>query len=223
MTKIIHRGVGSVRLRVTFTGPGGHSWTDWGTPNPLHHLSRAASAIASLPLPEDPKTTLTVARMGGGKSINSIPEEAWADLDLRSEDAGVLARLEVEVTRICQARSGTALPGETDGARGLRITIQDLGRRPAGETDPGGPLVQAAVQATEFLGTKPELVSSSTDSNVPMALGIPSITLGAGGESGGVHTSEEWYRNVRGPEGILRALLTILLARPGRGQGATTE
>jgi acetylornithine deacetylase/succinyl-diaminopimelate desuccinylase-like protein len=213
LTKIIHRGVGSVRLRVTAEGPGGHSWTDWGTPNPIHALARIVAACSGLVLPDHPKTTATAARWCGGTSINAIPQEAWVEVDLRSEDPGALESLERDFRRICQSE----LPGVTDSPaerHRVRLAIRDLGRRPAGTTDPAGTLVQAALLSTAAVGEEGELISSSTDANVPMALGIPAVTLGAGGEAGGIHTSDEWYRNVKGPEGILRALLTLVLAQP---------
>jgi len=209
--RIITRGVGSTRLRIELRGPGGHSWTDWGLPNPIHTLGRIVTRLEDLALPSGPKTTATVARWGGGKSVNSIPQEAWLEVDLRSEGMEELERLEGALLRLCESevlRMGDR-PG--DPGKALQLVVQDLGRRPAGFAPEDGSLVRAAVQATGTLGFDPQVVAASTDANVPMSLGIPAITLGAGGQAGGIHTLDEWYSNWKGPEGILRALLTLAL------------
>lgn len=212
LDRIIHRGVGSTRFRVTLTGQGGHSWTDFGRPNPIHALGRIVSSAQGLALPEQPKTTLTVARWGGGTSINSIPQEAWAEFDLRSESGEALRRVEEDLRRLwAEEARGGGRPVAPD--RGLSLQTEEIGRRPAGATDPSAPLVRAAQEATRLLNEEPRLISSSTDSNVPMALGIPAITMGAGGVGGGIHTKGEWYEDRKGTEGILRALLTLLLLR----------
>jgi acetylornithine deacetylase/succinyl-diaminopimelate desuccinylase-like protein len=210
MDRIIHRGVGSTRLRLSLRGPGGHSWTDFGRPNPIHHLGRMVSRAGSLPLPPKPRSSLTVARWGGGTSINSIPQEAWVEVDLRSEGAAELKSLEEDLHRVCAEELENASEAP-EGSGRLQLEVQEIGRRPAGYTDLSEPIVRAAVEATRLLGEKPRLVASSTDANLPMSLGIPAITMGAGGSGGGIHTLEEWYDNQKGPEGILRALLTVLL------------
>ena len=212
LDRIIARGVGSTRLRVTVRGPGGHSWTDWGLPNPIHALGRIVASLEELPLPSAPRTTATVARWGGGRSINSIPQEAWVEVDLRSEGSGALERLAEAFSRRCEVEVTRTRSPEGEAAALLEMEITELGRRPAGTTPPESPLVRAAIQATRACGVEPQLASSSTDANVPMALGIPAITLGAGGKAGGIHTLDEWYSNSKGPEGILRALYTLLLS-----------
>jgi len=212
LDRIISKGVGSTRLRVVLRGPGGHSWTDWGLPNPIHALGRIVAAVEDRPLPPPPKTTATVARWGGGRSINAIPQEAWVELDLRSEEGAVLEELERKILRLCSQEA--ALPregGEEDVRPALALEITELGRRPPGETSPDSVLVRAAVRATRLLDVEPSLSASSTDANLPMSLDIPAVTLGAGGKAGGIHTLDEWYENWRGPEGILRALLTLAL------------
>jgi acetylornithine deacetylase/succinyl-diaminopimelate desuccinylase-like protein len=208
--RIIHRGVGSVRLRITLEGSGGHSWMDFGLANPIHVLGRVVARAGSIPLPEDPRTSLTVARWGGGTSINAIPQAAWIEVDLRSEGPRQLEKLEESLRNIC-AEEPEVCDDSSSRREGLALRIQDLGRRPAGATDPSHPLVQAAVEASRSLGQEPTLLASSTDANLPMSLGIPAITLGAGGRGGRIHTEEEWFENENGPEGILRAVLTVLL------------
>ena len=211
LDRIILRGVGSTRLRIGLEGPGGHSWMDWGLPNPIHALGEVVGDLETLPLPSLPRTTATVARWGGGKSINAIPEEAWIEVDLRSEGPEELKRLEEALLLRCNAVLSRAVSKRTAGKVELRMVVSEIGRRPAGSTQEDSALVQAAVRATEALGVTPKTISSSTDANVPMALGIPAITLGAGGRAGGIHTLGEWYSNEQGPEGILRALLTVAL------------
>ena len=211
MDRIITRGVGSIRLRIDLRGPGGHSWTDWGLPNPIHTLGRIVTGLEDLPLPSTPRTTATVARWGGGKSINAIPQQAWVEVDLRSEGKEELERLEAALLRRCESEVlRTGVQGG-DPAKALELDVQDLGRRPAGVTPEEAPLVRAAARATRALGIDPQSVAASTDANVPMSLGIPAVTLGAGGQAGGIHTLDEWYSNWKGPEGILRALLTLTL------------
>lgn len=220
LRRIVHRGVGSRRLRVTLRGPGGHSWSDWGAANPAHALGTAIAALADLPLSESPVATLTVARMGGGTSINAIPDRAWLEVDLRSESASELDRIDAE----SRARIDHATAAENErrraGTTALTTTIEVIGNRPAGETPANHALVAAAQRATRSVGARPELVASSTDANIPMSLGIPAVTLGAGGRSGGVHTPAEWYDNKGGALGIERALLLLAEVagiREGRG------
>lgn len=211
LDRIINRGVGSTRLRIQLRGPGGHSWTDWGLPNPIHLLGRVIAGIEELPLPAEPRTTATVARWGGGRSINAIPQEAWAEVDLRSEGENELLQLEEAFLARCRGVvEGRNLAVDASAEGGITLEVIELGRRPAGRTDERSPLVRAAIQATRAVDAVPRLTSSSTDANVPMALGIPAITLGAGGRAGGIHTLGEWYSNEGGSEGILRGLLTLL-------------
>jgi acetylornithine deacetylase/succinyl-diaminopimelate desuccinylase-like protein len=204
LDRIVTTGVGSRRLRLTVRGPGGHSWTDFGAPNPVHILAAIVARTRTISLPSDPRTTLTFARCGGGTSINALPREAWAEVDLRSEKEEEVEEVERGVLEV--ARDEVRRNGER-----VELDVAELGHRPAGGTAPSSRLIRAADEATRLLGVEPVLVSSSTDANVPMALGVPAITMGAGGEAGGIHTTDEWYRNRNGPAGILRAALTLLL------------
>jgi acetylornithine deacetylase/succinyl-diaminopimelate desuccinylase-like protein len=212
LRRIVHRAIGSRRLRVEVQGPGGHSWADRGAPNPIVALGAAAAEIAALALPEPTRSALTVARIGGGTSINAIPDGAWMELDMRSEAPGVLPRMEESVRRVLDRVVGEENGRRRQGTEPLAFRISVIGDRPSGETQPREPLVQAASAITYGLGQKPELVGSSTDANVPMALGIPSIAIGVGGDSGGIHTTDEWYSNEGGALGVERALLIILAA-----------
>jgi tripeptide aminopeptidase len=208
LDRIVTRGVGSRRFRVTARGTGGHSWQDWGIGNPIHALADAVRQLASSALPADPRTTLTVARWGGGTSINAIPQTAWVEVDARSTSEEELERLEGAV----RAAAARAVADESAHSSGppLAVELERVGRRAAGATDPGHPLVRAAVAATVEMGATPLLEASSTDANAAMAEGIPAVTVGGGGEAGLAHTTEEWYRNVQGPEGVLRALWTVV-------------
>lgn len=208
--RIIHCGVGSLRYRAILRGPGGHSWADYGTPNPLHVLAAAVDGLLRISRPTTPRTTLSVGRWGGGTSINAIPTEGWVEFEVRSEDEAELARMDLEVRRVLDR-----VIRPSDAPHPLRLEVEGLGDRPAGRTPADHPLVEAALAATRALGHDATLDASSTDANLPMSLGLPAITVGAGGHAGQVHTPDEWYRNVEGPDGIARALLTLLLIDRG--------
>jgi len=212
LRRIVHRAIGSRRLRVELSGPGGHSWADRGAASPVLALAAAVARIAALPLPEPGRTALTVARIGGGTSINAIPDGAWMELDLRSDAPGVLSRLEESVRALLAPALDAENARRREGTEPLAARVTAIGDRPSGETPARDPLVQSAQAITFALGQKPELVGSSTDANVPMALGIPSIAIGVGGDSGGIHTTDEWYSNENGALGVERALLIILAA-----------
>jgi tripeptide aminopeptidase len=227
---IVHRGVGSWRIRLEITGPGGHSWSDWGRANPIDALARALASLHELALPGG--STLSVGRVAGGESINAIPRSAWAELEIRSENQEVLTELQSRALASARVAVERVNGERTPGSVPLTLQEHVIGARPAGSTSGDAPLVRAAVAATHALGDVPIPTLSSTDANVPMAAGIPAVTLGAGGEAGNAHTVDEWYLNVRGPQGILRVALTLMLLErlpfpteaEGRSQSpATTE
>ncbi len=207
LDRVIHRALGSKRYHVTFRGPGGHSWAAFGVANPANAVGRAAALLADLSPQQTPRTTCAVVRLGGGTGLNSIPQEAWLDLDLRSEDPRALAQLDVTVRAALERAADDENRRRTVGSPALRVEVQLLGDRPSGMTPRAHPLVQAAVAANRVLGRDAELASASTDANVPIALGIPAIALGAGGKAGDAHLATEWYENVEGALGIVRALL----------------
>ncbi len=206
LRRITHRALGSRRLRITLRGPGGHSWTDWGRVNPANALGEFVHDVVRLALPESPRTTLTVARLGGGHSINAVPTECWVELDVRSEAQELLERVDSEIKaalRSCLAAEAGRGEGE------LSFELEVIGQRPAGHLPTSHPLVQAAERATRALGEEPKYTVSSTDANVPMALGVPAIAIGGGGRSGETHTENEWFENSDGAAGPLR-LLSLL-------------
>jgi acetylornithine deacetylase/succinyl-diaminopimelate desuccinylase-like protein len=208
--RVIASGVGSRRSRVTVRGPGGHSWVDWGRVNPIQILAAALAEVERLPLPAG--STFNVGRVGGGTSVNAIPTEAWAEVEVRSEHEEDLVeldkRLRVVFRDVVRHRNGEAARRRPEEAA---LEVEQIGRRPAGHTDPDSQLVRAAMASTRAVAGHAELATSSTDANYPMHVGIPAITLGAGGEAGMAHTPDEWYRNVGGPDGTLRAYLTLLV------------
>ncbi|MEP6730797.1 MAG: M20/M25/M40 family metallo-hydrolase [bacterium] len=219
--RIVTRALGARRFRVTFRGTGGHSWAAFGVANPVHAAGAAAAKLASLPLPRVPRTALSVCRIGGGISINTIPDEAWLEVDLRSSSHDTLERCSADLQLVVRAAAREENARRTSGTRPLTWSVETIGDRPCGEIDVGHPLVVAAVQATTAIGRTPELAIASTDANVPISLGVPAIAIGAGGRGGGVHTSAEWYDNTDGTLGVARAL-TVLVAAAGLSQTLST-
>ena len=209
--RIVHRALGARRMRVTFHGVGGHSWAAFGVPNPVHAAGAAVARLAALPLPRTPRTTLSVCRIGGGISVNAIPEDAWFEIDLRSSSGEVLERTAAEIELVLRAAVREENLRRAPGTSPLGFAVTTIGDRPCGELPKEHPLVRAAIDATYAINRTPELVTASTDANVPISLGVPAIAIGAGGRGGGVHTPAEWYDNTDGALGVARAL-TVLVA-----------
>ena len=206
--------VGSHRYRVTYRGPGGHSFGAFGLASPIHALGRLIEAVARFNVPQDPKTTFTVGRIGGGTSVNSIASSAWLEVDLRSIGIVALDDLDAWFRRAV----GASLDAENrrwgSGGR-LQVDIKEVGRRPAGQTLPDHPLVQAAVAVTEALGLPVRLSAGSTDANIPMSLGIPAITVDGGGSGVGAHSEAETFDSTDSALGTQRAvLLAVGLTEP---------
>jgi tripeptide aminopeptidase len=221
---VVTQALGSRRFLVTVRGPGGHSWTDAGVPNPIVVLSRAIAALSEVTLPASPRTTLNVGTMEGGSSVNSIPEFAAARFDLRSLEAEQLVRLEVELHRAVEDAvllanaSGRPTPHKGTGSSGnsvssigpLHFLIERIGDRPAGRLADNSPLLEALHAADRHLGIRTEQRVASTDANIPLSLGIPALSIGAGGDGGGIHTRGEWY-DASGRELALKRILLLLL------------
>ena len=208
--RIVHRALGARRFRITYRGAGGHSWASFGVPNPVHAAGGAAARLAALPLPRHPRTTLSVCRIGGGISVNAIPEEAWLEVDLRSSSAEVLAGCAADIRAAVHTAAREESSRRAPGTEPLTYDIAIIGDRPCGVTSEGHPLVQMASAITRLSVRAPELVTASTDANVPISLGIPAIAIGAGGRGGGVHTPAEWYDNTDGALGLERALAILV-------------
>jgi acetylornithine deacetylase/succinyl-diaminopimelate desuccinylase-like protein len=206
---ITHIAVGSLRYRVTFKGPGGHSYGAFGIANPVHALGRAISRIAELQVPREPRTTFSVGRVGGGTSVNTISSDAWMEVDMRSADPAALAALDAGFQKALDA----ALADENArwGNAG-RLTMEKtvVGNRPPGRIDADAPIVLAALSVTRALGLQPRLDEGSTDANTPIALGIPAITIDAGGSATGTHTIAETFDTTNSWQGTARALLLAI-------------
>jgi tripeptide aminopeptidase len=204
---VVTQGLGSRRYLVTVKGPGGHSWTDAGTPNPIVVLSRAIAVMNEVALPASPRTTLNVGTIEGGSSVNSIPEFATARFDFRSLEAEQLVRLEVELHR---AVEDAVLVANERTSGPVQFLIERIGDRPAGRLDSDSPLLEALSAVDRHLGIRTEQRVASTDANIPLARGIPALSIGAGGDGGGIHTRGEWY-DARGRELALKRILLLLL------------
>jgi len=210
LDRITNRALGSRRYRVEVTGPGGHSWGDFGLPNPVHAIGRAISRLAGYPAPKEPRTTFNVGRIEGGRSVNSIPSEASMEVDLRSAAEAELQRLDAFFRRAMKDAVDEESATRRAGDPLLKLKVDLIGERPTGETPADSPLVELAMEATKLIGADPRLDQSSTDSNLPISLGVPAITLGAGGSSAFSHSLDEWY-DPRGRDlGLKRGLLVIL-------------
>ena len=205
--RIVHRALGARRYRVTYAGPGGHSWAACGVANPANAVGRAVAMIAQLPTHNAPRTTHAVVRIGGGTSLNSIPQTAWFEIDLRSEDPRALQRIDDAVHATVTAALHEENRQRVPGTAPLAMDVRRVGDRPSGLTPRSHPLVQTAVAATRAMGHEHQLACASTDANIPIALGVPAVALGAGGRAGDAHLPTEWYENDKGALGIVRALL----------------
>ena len=210
--RIVYGGVGSHRYRVTFRGPGGHSWGAFGTANPHHAMGRAIALFdqnAPSITREGEKSSYNIGRMGGGTSINSVPFESWAEIDIRSGDQAKINAIDA----ILKAAVEQALQEENAGRTyndALTVEVERVGTRPAAKGDAGAPLVQRAMAATKAFGFTPRLGISSTDANLPISKGIPAITMSRGGESYNSHSPDEAWSNVAGYLGIQIGLVTLL-------------
>jgi tripeptide aminopeptidase len=205
---ITHIAVGSLRYRVTFKGPGGHSYGAFGLSNPIHALGRAMAAIADFQVPKEPKTTFNVGRIGGGTSVNAIPFEAWMEVDMRSADPASLKAVDLKFNKAVDdaARAEDARWGKNV----LKVDKQLVGNRPAGETSPESPIVRAAISVTRALSFPVSLDEGSTDSNIAMSMGIPAITIDGGGRGTGSHALDEAFDPTDSWKGSQRALLLCI-------------
>ncbi|HJR42567.1 MAG TPA: M20/M25/M40 family metallo-hydrolase [Gemmatimonadaceae bacterium] len=210
--RIVHRALGSRRYRITYRGIGGHSWSAFGVPHPVHATAVAAAKLARIALPSEPRTTLSVGRIGGGLSVNAIPDEGWLEVDVRSTSPVNLERVERELRSAARAAEVEENDRRQRGTPPLSLSIDVIGDRPTGETPEDHPLVVSALEATRLVGRDPELTTASTDANVPISLGIPAIALGGGGRGGDAHTAAEWFENAEGRLGLARALGIIVAA-----------
>lgn len=210
---ITNVSVGSLRYRVTFKGPGGHSYGAFGLVNPIHALGRAMAAIGDFQVPAEPKTTFNVGRVGGGTSVNSISFEAWMEVDMRSADPASLQSLDAKFHK--SVDDAVAAENARWNSRALTVDKDLVGNRPAGRASATSPIVQAAASVTRALGIDVRMDEASTDANYPQSLGIPAITIDGGGRGTGAHALEETFDTTDSWKGTQRAvLLAIALAQP---------
>jgi acetylornithine deacetylase/succinyl-diaminopimelate desuccinylase-like protein len=214
----VTQALGSRRYRVTVTGPGGHSFTDAGTPNPIAALASALAAVAGTPLPFEPRTTLNLGTIQGGTSVNSIPESAQAAIDFRSTSPEQLLLLEVALHRAVEDAvehwNAQATAPRKNGRGLLAFKIDEIGDRPAAQLPANSPLLEALSAVDRHLGLRTDYRLGSTDANIPLSLGVPALSMGAGGEGGGAHTMAEWY-SARNRETGLKRVLLLALAMTG--------
>ena len=206
---ITTRALGSRRFEVTFTGPGGHSWSDYGVGNPVHALGRAVAYFSEAKVNGGPRSSLNVGLIDGGTSINSIPSMARAKVDIRSESNEKMGEL-VELLNTAVER---AQEQENHRATGGKVTarIKEIGERPAAELNEQTPVLSFVRAVDAYLGIRSRLDCSSTDANIPLSLGIPAVSIGAGGQGGGAHTMKEWYNPEGRDLGLKRVFLTLSL------------
>ncbi len=208
------RAVGSNRYRISYKGPGGHSYGAFGMPNPIHAMGRAIAKMADFTVPAEPRTTFSASVVSGGTSVNSIPYEGIVEVDMRSESAAALAELDAKFQTAIRAALREELGRWPTSKVPLTLVIDTIGIRPAGAQPDSARIVRVAVEAGKALGLPITPQASSTDSNVPIGLGIPAITLDAGGRSATAHSLTESYDD--GPNGHVGpqyvALVVAMLA-----------
>jgi acetylornithine deacetylase/succinyl-diaminopimelate desuccinylase-like protein len=207
LERITQRALGSRRYRVTVTGPGGHSWGDFGIVNPVHALGRAIARFASYAAPLSPRTSYNVGVIEGGSSVNAIPQRASMVVDVRSVSNDEIEKLEAYLHRVVEIAVREENSQRAISGTSLSFEFQQVGDRPSGETPVDSRLVRAAIECSRVLGIEPRLDCSSTDSNIPISLGIPAITIGAGGISSNCHSLTEWYEAAGRDLGLKRLLL----------------
>jgi tripeptide aminopeptidase len=206
----VNQALGSQRFEITVRGPGGHSWSDFGLPNPIVLLARALAQFSEFPVPESPRTTFNIGVIRGGTSVNSIPESASARVDLRSASKEQLSRLESRLREaVALACRDSAQPWQS-GDQKASFQIESIGNRPAAELPPNARILQVirAVDAHLAIRSAPRL--ASTDANIPLSLGKEAITIGSGGDGGGAHTLREWFDCTNRDLGLKRILLALL-------------
>jgi tripeptide aminopeptidase len=214
----VTQALGSKRFQVTIKGPGGHSFTDSGIVNPIPALGLALANLSLTSVPDDPRTTLNVGTIQGGTSVNTIPEIVTAAIDFRSTDIRELVRLEVALYRAVEdsveLTNSRAIKGMKRGGSKVRnqlsYSIETIGNRPAAELPSDSPILETLRAVDRHLGLRTDPRLGSTDANIPLALGVPAVSLGAGGDGGGAHTRAEWYSATNRELGLKRILLLTL-------------
>ncbi|MFY9530917.1 MAG: M20/M25/M40 family metallo-hydrolase [Candidatus Acidiferrales bacterium] len=207
---VTRQGLASRRIEVGISGPGGHSWSDFGAPNPITALARGIVRFSAIRLPDPPRSTFNFGVIEGGSSVNSIPNHVAVKVDLRSEDQNELARMEDALRNAIQEGIDQEIAATRDGDPSLHSEFHLLGERPGGKLADDSALLAAIRNVDRYLGNRVRFESSSTDANIPLSLGIPAIGIGGGGRGGGSHSLSEWYDPAERSFGLKRILLTAL-------------
>jgi tripeptide aminopeptidase len=215
MERIAVGGIGSRRYRVTFRGPGGHSYGAFGLVNPMFPMAKVLTELSRIPVPREPRTTYCASVVGGGTGVNAIPNSVWVEIDLRSKSPAELARLEARFLDIVNAAVAEENRVRSTAEGSVSAAAELIGDRPAGSTDAASPLARAATEALRAHGFAVRHEFSSTDANLPMSLGIPAIQIGSGGTGGRAHSLEEWIDvapelSLRGMTAGLAAVLAVV-------------
>jgi acetylornithine deacetylase/succinyl-diaminopimelate desuccinylase-like protein len=206
---IISQALGSRRFEITIRGPGGHSWSDFGQPNPIVALSRVIARFSQIPLPPAPKATFNFGVISGGSSVNSIPELAQVSVDLRSASTRQLQTLEDELRRVL---SDELSGGRSNSGKGpLTCEVRKIGDRPTGELPSSSRILEVVRAVDAHLGIASQIRRASTDANIPISMGLDALTVGAGGTGGGAHTVREWFEPAGRALGLKRILFAVLL------------
>jgi tripeptide aminopeptidase len=218
---VVAEALGSRRFEVIVRGPGGHSWSDFGAPNPIIVLSRAVEVFSRTQVPASPKTTFNVGVIRGGTSVNSIPESASIRVDLRSTSKSEIDRLEralrVAIDHAVASENKASAQQGTRRPQAVQSEIVEIGNRPAGELSPNARLLKVIRAVDAQLGNTAQVQRASTDANIPLSLGREAIAIGGGGSGGGAHTLQEWF-DCNGRELGLRRILLTMLALSGVGE-----
>lgn len=205
------KALASHRLEVVISGPGGHSWSDFGMVNPINALVRGALRFINTRVPASPRTTFNLGQIEGGTSVNSIPHEAVLKVDLRSESEEEITKLENALRESIAAGVKDEMDNARDRSRGKLVwKLNLIGSRPGGELAGDSPLLAALRAADDAVGNESRVERSSTDANIPLSQGIDALSIGAGGNGGGAHSLQEWYEPEGREIGLRRALLTLL-------------
>jgi tripeptide aminopeptidase len=205
------KALASRRVEIVINGPGGHSWSDFGIPNPINALIRGSVRFINTRVPANPRTTFNLGQIEGGTSVNSIPHEARLKVDLRSESEDELIRLDTALRDCMGAGTRDEMEASRDRSKGkLEWKLDLLGSRPGGELASNSPLLATLRAADEAVHNQSRLERASTDANIPLSLGIDAISIGAGGNGGGAHSLQEWYESDGREIGLQRVLLTLL-------------
>jgi acetylornithine deacetylase/succinyl-diaminopimelate desuccinylase-like protein len=209
---LITEGLGSRRFMVTVRGPGGHSWTDFGAPNPIVILARAIELFSHTPVPHDPKTAFNIGEVSGGTSVNAIPESASMKVDLRSTSPAEIDRLEHALRDALSRAAGSLKESGHDPRHAQHVSyeIKLIGNRPAAQLPPHARIRQVFQAVDARLGIESRVQRASTDANLPLSLGMEALAVGAGGAGGGAHTLHEWYDPANRELGLRRILLALL-------------